>query len=140
MKCFKSGKQRRSEIKTARRQRRAVAVVAELPVYLPASRWVPVDPARLQPNNSYGQSDFVTRGFYLDRPFRCVDCGADCIWSAERQRWWYELAGGSQYSTARRCAACRDQERQRQRAARLAAGHAAKNALILRSTAKFDQK
>lgn len=124
MKCFKSGKQRRSEIKTARRVRRQAAPTNALPA-CPPGRWLAVDYDRLVPNNSYGQTDFAARGYYLDRPFRCVECGAACVWSAERQRWWYEVAGGSQYSTATRCAACRERERRRKAAARQGAGHGA---------------
>lgn len=125
MKCFKSGKQRSSEIKAARRGRRQARSAANALPARPPGRWVAVDYERLVPNNSYGQTDFAARGYYLDRPFCCVDCGAACVWSAERQRWWYEVAGGSQYATATRCAACREKERLRKAQSRQAAGHVA---------------
>jgi hypothetical protein len=118
MKAFKSGKQRRVELLAARerRQQRRLrqAKASEAPALkrFPAA-WVPVDPARLQPNNSYGAPDFVWRGYYVDLAFRCRDCGAEAVWKAERQRWWYEVAGGGVYTTARRCAHCRAVERQR---------------------------
>lgn len=122
MKAFKSGKQRRTELRAARerrQQRRARQEARPLPV---AKRfpeaWVPVDAARLKPTNSYGQPDFAWRGFYRDIAFRCIDCGAECVWTAQRQRWWYEVAGGDVYSTARRCAHCRDIERRRKAEAR----------------------
>ena len=139
MKTCKSGKQRAAEIKAARQAQRQRQAAGSARIW-PSSRYVPVDVGKLVPDNSYGCPDFVQRGYYLDRVFRCRDCGKEGVWSAERQRWWYEVAGGSQYSTAVRCAACREQERQRQQAARLAAGHAVKNAPDLRSTAKSGQK
>jgi hypothetical protein len=119
MKAFKSGKQRRDELRAARQrrqQRRVELLAASASPAMPAglaTGHVPVDPARLQPNNSYGQPDFLCRGFYQDIAFRCIDCGAECVWAAERQRWWYEVAGGDIYTTARRCAPCRAAERQR---------------------------
>lgn len=118
---MKSGKQRCNEIKAARQVRRQLERAARGLPALPPGRLIAVDYRQLVANNSYGQTDFAARGYYLDRPFRCVDCGAECVWSAERQRWWYEVAGGSQYSTAVRCAACRAKERQRKAAARLPA-------------------
>ena len=124
MKTCKSGKQRAAEIKAARRVQRQRQCAGQARVW-PAGPRVAVDCSRLVPNNSYGWPDFVQRGYYLDRVFRCRDCGVESLWTAERQRWWYEVAGGSQYSTAVRCAACRDKERQRKQAARRAAGHAA---------------
>lgn len=127
MKTCKSGKQRAAEIKAARHVQRQRQQAASLRVW-PSSPQVPVDASKLVPNNSYGWPDFVQRGYYLDRVFRCRDCGAESCWTAERQRWWYEIAGGSQYSTAVRCAACRETERLRKQAARLAAGHGGKSA------------
>lgn len=55
---------------------------------------VPVNEAALVPYNSYGSPDFVTRGYYLDRPFRCAACGTDQVWTARQQKWWYETARG----------------------------------------------
>lgn len=123
MKAFKSGKQRRVELLAARerRQQRRLrqARVNEAPAVkrFPAA-WMPVDPTRLQPYNSYGAPDFVWRGHYVDLAFRCRDCGAEGVWTAERQRWWYEVAGGDVYATACRCAACRALARQRKAEAR----------------------
>ncbi|MDR1994778.1 zinc-ribbon domain containing protein [Azonexus sp.] len=137
MKTHKSNKQRREEIKSARRdlrasrlqeleqQRTAMKVACRTARYInrlartgksPFGHCVPVDYSKLVPNNSYGITDFARHGYYEDLPFFCVDCGAACIWTAERQRWWYEVVGGSQYSTARRCAACRAKERKRKQA------------------------
>ncbi|HRE15580.1 MAG TPA: zinc-ribbon domain containing protein [Rhodocyclaceae bacterium] len=114
---MKSGKMRRSEIKAARLRRAARAnLVAKLCRPL---KTVPVNPAELALNNSYGWSDFELRGYYADQPFRCRDCGADCVWNAEDQKWWYEVIKGSLYTTAVRCKACRAAERQRKAMAQL---------------------
>lgn len=121
MKAIKSGKQRRQEIKAAREKRaeryRQVQAAGR-PVWRPAGRIVAVSPELLRPHNSYSDPDFVRRGYYVDMPFRCIDCGAECVWTAERQRWWYEVAKGDVFTTARRCAACRAKERERKAEAR----------------------
>jgi ribosomal protein S27AE len=72
-----------------------------------------VTPSLLRPNNSYAAPEFVRRGYYEDVAFRCIDCGAEGVWFAERQRWWYEVAGGDVFTTARRCPACRANKRLR---------------------------
>jgi len=50
-------------------------------------RRVPVNVASLAPNNSYGAPDFVTRGCYVDVPFRCQGCGKNEVWTAAQQKW-----------------------------------------------------
>jgi hypothetical protein len=77
-----------------------------------------VDPVRLRPTNSYGIPDFVERGFYVDRPFRCKDCGRAEVWTASQQKWWYEIAKGDVWTMARRCRPCRRRERERKTEAR----------------------
>lgn len=122
MKSFKSGKQRRAEMRAARQRRQTRLASRETLAASPVA-WLPtacvmVDPSRLRPNNSYSVADFMARGYYRDIAFRCIDCGAEGVWTAERQRWWYEVAGGDIFTTARRCARCRAVERQRKAAAR----------------------
>jgi Probable zinc-ribbon domain len=78
----------------------------------------PVNEELLAPNNSYGAPDFVRRGYYVDQPFKCVDCGKEEIWTGSQQKWWYEVAKGFAYSTAIRCRLCRRKERARREAAR----------------------
>ena len=73
---------------------------------------VPVNPDALAPYNSYGAPEFVLRGYYLDAPFRCRDCGEPQVWRAEQQKWWFEVAKGQVYSTAVRCRKCRAKDRQ----------------------------
>jgi len=110
---MKSGKQRRQEI-SARRKKLKVkhAVIANPLERAPTpSRLIPVNEALLAPNNSYGAPDFVGRGYYVDRPFRCVDCGKEEVWTGTQQKWWYEVAKGFAYSTAVRCRVCRRKKR-----------------------------
>lgn len=104
-----SGKQRRSIIKARRTVRRAKAEAlkpAPAPKPLPVGS-APVNEALLAPNNSYGAPDFVYRGHYLDKPFTCAGCGKEEIWTATRQKWWYEVAKGFVYSIAKLCRNCR---------------------------------
>jgi putative zinc ribbon protein len=120
MKTIKSGKRRRAEIVAARKRRQArrSAVGVLQAISLRPPRTAPVERAALRPHNSYGEPGFVTRGYYQDLAFRCVDCGAEGVWTAERQKWWYEVVKGEVFTTARRCAACRDHERARKIIAR----------------------
>lgn len=63
---------------------------------------IPADLGQQAPNNSYSPPTF-----YRDYEFTCVDCGGHEVWTAEQQKWWYEVAKGSIYSGAKRCRACR---------------------------------
>jgi Probable zinc-ribbon domain len=117
---MKSGKQRRREI-IANRKKRAVKRAALPNVVGFRARpytFVPVNEELLAPDNSYGAPDFVGRGYYIDIPFRCVDCAKEEIWTGTQQKWWYEVAKGFVYSTAIRCRACRRRERDRRAEAR----------------------
>jgi hypothetical protein len=58
------------------------------------------------PNGSYSPPLY-----YVDQPFICVDCGADEVWTAAQQKWFYETAKGSIYARAIRCRACRIERR-----------------------------
>jgi hypothetical protein len=110
---MKSGKQRRQEISARRKKLKLKHAVMAKPLErapLP-SRLIPVNEALLAPNNSYGAPEFVGRGYYVDRPFRCVDCGKEEIWTGTQQKWWYEVAKGFAYSTAVRCRICRRKKR-----------------------------
>ncbi|WKB51000.1 zinc-ribbon domain containing protein [Eleftheria terrae] len=119
---MKSGKQRRVEILARRRQRARTARCwpgqDTRTGSLPAGA-VAATPSQLRHNCLCSPLP----DFYVDRPFRCRDCGIACVWRAERQKWWYEVAKGSIWSTAVRCAACR--ERQRERRAQARAAHLA---------------
>ena len=113
---MKSGKQRRTELKARRAERRARA--APRPANREAARLVPVNEDALAPYSSYGAPAFVTRGYYVDRPFKCAGCGVDEIWTGTQQKWWYEVAKGYVYSGAKLCRACRRRERDRRAEAR----------------------
>ena len=63
---------------------------------------IPADLGQQAPNNSYAPPTF-----YRDYEFTCVDCGRREVWTAEQQKWWYEVAKGSIYSGAKRCRDCR---------------------------------
>ena len=102
-----SGKRRHGE----RESRRAALVERDRLDAL--ARGVAVKLDALAPNNSISQPDFVTRGYYVDRPFACQACGVQQIWTAAQQKWWYEVAKGDVFSTARFCRPCRQQERAR---------------------------
>lgn len=110
-----SGKQKRAAIMARRRERREQAILAARtpPASVtPRSRCsVLVDKWRLAPSNSYGEPEFARRGYYIDLPFTCRDCGSREVWTAAQQKWWYEEANGYVYSTAARCLACRRQRR-----------------------------
>jgi hypothetical protein len=63
---------------------------------------IPANLSEQAPNNSYDPPRF-----YEDREFACVDCGKRELWTAEQQKWWFEVAKGSIYSGAIRCRDCR---------------------------------
>jgi hypothetical protein len=71
---------------------------------------ITADLSKQAPNNSYNPP-----AFYDDSPFVCVDCGKKEIWTAEQQKWWYEVAKGSIYARAIRCRACRRAHREKQK-------------------------
>ena len=101
-----SGKRRHQEgiaRREAREKRDLLAAMA---------RGIPVNPGELAPYN-YDPPDFVARGFYADRPFECEMCGEPQVWTAEQQKWWYEVAKGSVYSYAILCRPCRQASRRR---------------------------
>jgi Probable zinc-ribbon domain len=79
---------------------------------------VVVNVSNLRHTNSYGTPDFVSRGYYVDFPFKCKDCGKSEVWSPTQQRWWYEIAKGDVWKVANRCRPCRQRERARRNVAR----------------------
>lgn len=115
---MKSNRQRRTEIKLRRLKKRSAAklIAPKQPIYLPGQ--VLVNPYQLCPTNSYGIPHFVDRGYYVDQPFECKDCGKNEVWTATQQKWWYELAKGNVWTTAIQCLQCRKIELARQTLAR----------------------
>jgi hypothetical protein len=84
----------------------------------PADGVARVNAAALAPSNSYGAPRFVKLGRYEDQPFTCTGCGAAQVWTAWQQKWWYEVAKGYLYSTAKYCRVCRHREQARSAEAR----------------------
>jgi hypothetical protein len=119
---MKSSRQRRDEIKSRRASRAARRTKLEEAARRRQmeARGVLVNEAALAPNNSYGVPDFVRRGYYVDKPFRCKACAKEEVWTATRQKWWYEVAKGFVYSTAVLCHACRRKDQARRAEARRA--------------------
>ena len=115
--CFmKSGKQRKKEIQ-ANRSRKRSKLITETKKYALRNK-VQVNESLLRETNSYGIPDFVERGYYKDRFFKCKDCGKEETWRATQQKWWYEIAKGDVWTTAVRCRPCRKKERARKAEAR----------------------
>ena len=114
---MKSGKQRRLEIKARRRERakKLAEVNTSLSLdYMPAVGAVAADHTQLEHVNTYG----VLPNFYVDQAFKCRRCGANEVWTAKQQKWWYEIAEGHIDSIAVHCRPCRrvlKQEKQEQR-------------------------
>jgi len=72
-------------------------------IALPAGA-IPGDPSKQDPRHR-------VRWYYVDRPFKCADCGSEEVWTAEQQKWYYEVASGSFYAKAKRCKECRAKHR-----------------------------
>jgi len=68
---------------------------------------IPADRKELQHINTYG----ALPEFYLDYEFECRDCGSREVWTAEQQKWWYEVAKGHIDSLAVRCRQCRQKRK-----------------------------
>jgi hypothetical protein len=68
---------------------------------------IAADPAQLVHDGTYGPRPT----HYAARPFTCVDCGKQQIWTAEQQKWWYQTAKGKIASAANRCRVCRQKRR-----------------------------
>src|SRR5690606_26864401 len=120
---MKSNKQRRAEI-VARRLARADRLRVQMKTPQDARGFavqpgcVPADTVLLaRLNNSYGLPSF-----YLDRPFTCRDCGAQAVWTAKQQKWWYEVVRAHIDSRAVRCLPCRRARRTALAASRAAPG------------------
>ena len=63
----------------------------EAEAVVPVRHRIPADTNQQAPNNSYGPPVL----FYEDIPFTCCDCGAEEVWTAEQQKWSYEVAKGA---------------------------------------------
>ncbi|TAG80510.1 MAG: hypothetical protein EAZ24_04495 [Burkholderiales bacterium] len=115
---FKSGKQRRAEI--VARRRKGNPAVEWIDPLLNKDNWpkgaVAANLEALGRNNTYG----LLPNYYVDKPFKCRDCGIEEVWRATQQKWYYEVAKGRIEATAARCKSCRRKERERKEKARAA--------------------
>ncbi len=75
---------------------------------------VMVDHNELAHNNTYDLLPI----FYVDKLVVCRDCGAEEVWTAEQQKWWYEVAKGNINSRAVKCRGCRKEDKERKALAR----------------------
>ena len=123
---MKSNKQRRAEIKALRLER---AAALEIRLRVRDVRkvivWESVPGLELADKSRLAHGATLYGGvpdFYIDRPFTCRGCGAEEVWTAKQQKWWYEIAQGSVYSHAVRCNACRKARRESRVEASLHAG------------------
>jgi hypothetical protein len=128
VKVMKSNKQRRAEIRQKRLER-AEAIeekIRELEAggFDPrALRLAGLEPAHLGTLAGYDAAPHGLRPrYYVDRPFRCCDCGAQEVWTAKQQKWWYEKMGGNLNSTAVRCLSCRRAHRAQRQASQAGEG------------------
>lgn len=84
-----------------KRQKRQRANAGPTPLKKP--RALAADLTKQVPNNSWGGPVLA----YVDTPYICRDCGKEEIWTADQQKWFYEVAKGSLYAKAVQCKACR---------------------------------
>ncbi len=75
----------------------------------PPAGAISADHSQLKHNNTYGPLPY----FYADKLVTCRDCGKEEVWTAENQKWWYEVAKGNINSLAVRCRSCRENEKGR---------------------------
>ncbi|MFO0942672.1 MAG: zinc-ribbon domain containing protein [Pirellulales bacterium] len=69
---------------------------------------MPADASLQVPNNSYHPPP----RWYVDKPFTCAKCGSEEVWTAEQQKWYYEVAKGTLFATAKHCRKCRNRIRE----------------------------
>jgi len=61
------------------------------------------DRNELRHNNTYGSLPF----FYMDKLVICQECSKEEVWTARKQKWWYEEAKGNINTEAIFCKNCR---------------------------------
>jgi hypothetical protein len=101
-----SNKQKKKYLK-AKRKQRAERIRNKKLEYLGYGR-VKADPTKLTHINSYGGLPY----FYEGRDFKCRDCGAEKIWTAKQQKFYYEECKGHIDARAVRCKSCRNNIKQ----------------------------
>ena len=115
---MKSGKQRRAELKTKRKQRKAKQqslTTRPQPTPRPSER---ARQRRLAGPTKATARPFMLCAVTIKTHFRCQGCGKEETWTAAQQKWWYEVAKGYVYSTAKLCRPCRKKAQARRAEAR----------------------
>ena len=117
--CFRTmvsrkRKLRRTDESKLRRAKALSGINTCDPDIKPPSDAILADHTQLQHNNTYDPLPL----FYVDKVLCCRSCGKEEVWSAQQQKWWYEIAKGNINSKAIHCRACRDIEKKRKDAAR----------------------
>ena len=107
-------KQRRTEESKLRRAKALSGINTCDPDIKPPPDAIFADHAHLAHNNAYDSLPL----FYVDKVLSCRNCGKEEVWSAQQQKWWYEIAKGNINSKAIHCRACRDMEKKRRDKAR----------------------
>lgn len=105
---MKSGKQRKSEIKKRRSDRKEERDWGIDSFKGPIPDWaIPVNPNEVVYHSAFAAIPL----FYIDKEFTCVDCRQDQTWTAQQQKRWYEVIKGKLETTAVRCRDCRDKRK-----------------------------
>ena len=112
-----SDKRKKKKFAAKRRQRRLNQLARE--GRLEKGQEIPIgavaaDQSQQGPYDSYMPGPL----YYVDVEFTCRDCGSEEVWTAEQQKWYYEVANGSLYATAVRCRDCRNKLKDEQNARR----------------------
>ncbi|HYW78944.1 MAG TPA: zinc-ribbon domain containing protein [Thermoguttaceae bacterium] len=69
---------------------------------------VEIPPGAIPANTAQqAPAGYSRRYYYKDLEFTCVDCGAEEIWTAEDQQWYFEVIKAHPLSTATHCSECR---------------------------------
>jgi hypothetical protein len=106
---MKSNRQKREELKQRRALKQLSQQELQLRHDLKSKRAIPVDRSKIISRSALPRIPT----HYRDIRFTCKDCGAAEIWTATRQKWWYEKAQGEIESVATRCRKCRQIEQKR---------------------------
>jgi hypothetical protein len=68
---------------------------------------IPPDAIGADMNKHADHNSYSPKFWYQDERLACKDCGKVEVWTAEAQRWWFEVAKGLIYTCAIRCRSCR---------------------------------
>jgi hypothetical protein len=72
---------------------------------------VPIGAIAADPSQQY-RPGCTAKFFYRDIEFICSDCGAEEVWTAKDQKWYFEVVRAPVYCVPKRCSACRKKHRE----------------------------